>query len=384
MNKPGAGAAPADEADAPILIELRARLEASVDPVERSTLRIRQGLYLARTNRLQEAQALPAEIRAQWGGQEALRVYIWLWILEGVLTFYRDSRTSERTRLLQAHAAAAQADWRPEAEMAAAWLAHFAYVDSDYDAMSRWLLASGLGTAALEESVARSSLTLACALQLFGEEAMAGSWFARSREVARRTGDRAGIMAATANRLMLRLSDNWLNHVFAEPLRHEPESLRQELMGILGYEQLSGSESLTEQNEVARLRLAVLRGENEAALAMARSMSAAQERRSAPSLAMAHVIECSLLARRLSDAQAQDLWLLRLKDFVPEGLDDDDAAGCYRLMAGVAQRCGEHDASERLRKQAQLLRARFLAALDRHRPELLAVTQEASARWHVS
>jgi hypothetical protein len=382
LTKPAEVAA--DEADAPILIELRSRLDASVDPIERSALRIRQGLYLARTNRLPQAEALPAEIRSQWAGQEALRVYVWLWILEGVLTFYRHSSTHERSRLLQAYETARLAAWRPEAEIAAAWLAHFAYVDSDYEAMSRWLLASGLGTAALEESIARSSLTLACALQLLGEEAQAGIWFGRSREIARRTGDRAGIMAATANRLMLKLSENWLNHVFEEPLRHEPEALRQELMGILGYERLSGSESLTEQNEVARLRLAVLRGETESALDLARSMSAAHQRRSAPSLGIAHVIEAWLLSQRLPQAELPALWASRLASFAVPEMDDDDAAGCRMLMARVAERAGEPATAERLRETARQLRAGFLAGLDQHRTDLLAIAHEAAARWHVS
>jgi hypothetical protein len=381
MNKPTTAG---DEQDAPILVELRLRLESATDPAERSVLRMRQGLYLARTNRLAEAEAMPAEVRQQWAGQETLRVYVWLWILEGVLAFYRSSRTSERLRLLQAHAAASQAGWRAEAEIAAAWLAHFAYVDSDYPAMTRWLLASGLGTAALEESSARSSLTLACALQLFGEEALAATWFSRSREVARLTGDRAGIMAASANRSMLKLNDNWLNFVFGEPLRHEPEALRQELMGILGYERLSGSESLSEQNEVALTRLAILRGDADAALSLAQGKSVAQTRSTSPSLGMAPVTELWLLARRgPSDAVLQS-WQHLQQSFTAEGLDDDDAAGCWALLAQVAQALGHPDEAGQYQAKALAARQRFLAPFEQHRAELLGVELEAAARWHVS
>lgn len=380
MNKPAAGG---DERDAPIIVELRLRMESASDPVERSVLRMRQGLYLARTNRLSEAQAMPAEMREQWSGQEALRVYLWLWILEGVLAFYQSSRTTERARLLQAHAAASHAGCRAESELAAAWLAHFAYVDSDYAAMTRWLLASGLGTAAIEESVARSSLTLACALQLFGEEALAATWFARAREVARRTGDRAGIMAATANRSMLKLNDNWLNHVFGEPLRHESEALRQELMGILGYERLSGSESLSEQNEVALTRLAILRGDVDAALSLAQGKSVAQARSSSPSLGMSPVTELWLLARRGPSEAVTLGWQQLQHSFTAEGLDDDDAAGCWALLSQVAAGLGQSDEAQRLLDLARAARQRFQAPLDAHRAALLAVENEASARWPI-
>ncbi len=374
-----------DDQDAPILVELRLRLQATDDPVERSALRIRQALYLARTNRLQEAQSLPDEMRATWAGQEELRVFVWLWILEGVLDFYKTSRTGGRARLMQACAAADKAGYRPEAELAAAWLAHLAYVDNDFPAMSRWLLASGLGTAALDESVARSSLTLACALQLFGLDAAATTWFARAREVARRTGDRAGIMAATANRVMLKLNDSWLDHVFGQPPRYEPESLRQELMGILGYERLSGSESLTEQNEVAQLRMAVLRGDMSVALTWAQSMSSARERHSTSALAMADVVLHWLQARQ--DGTAEEA--LRRSDalqaaFSATGMDDDDAAGCLALMAQLARQAGLLDRARMLSEQAVVARQRFTGAIESRRQDLLELEREAAGRWNLS
>lgn len=381
MNKPAPGAS--DE-DAPILIELRRRLEATDDPAERAALRIRQGLYLARTDRLLEAEALPAEVRAAWAGQEDLRVYVWLWILEGVLAFYRSSRTRERQRLLQAQAAALKAGMRPEAELAAAWLAHFAYVEGNYPAMMRGLLDSSLGTAALDESVARSSLTLACALQWFGEEALATTWFARAREVARRTGDRAGIMAATANRLMLRLNDNWLNFAFEEALRHEPGTLRQELMGILGYEQLSGSASLQEQNEIALLRLLVIKGDEPEALKLASDMNSAVQRRSEPELAIAGVVRAWLLGRSAEAPQAARLLAEALAAFERQPLDDDDAAASWALLAQLAQRAGNTEEAQRLRALAELARQRYLAALQPLRSDLLSVAREADARWSLN
>ncbi len=381
INKPAPGAS--DE-DAPILIELRRRLEATDDPAERAALRIRQGLYLARTDRLLDAESLPAEVRAAWSGQEDLRVYVWLWILEGVLAFYRSSRTRERQRLQQAQAAALKVGMRPEAELAAAWLAHFAYVDGNYPAMLRSLLDSSLGTAALDESVARSSLTLACALQWFGEEDLAATWFGRAREVARRTGDRAGIMAATANRLMLRLSDNWLNFAFGEPLRFEPVALRQELMGILGYEQLSGSASLQEQNEIALLRLNVIKGSEDKALALASEMSSAVQRHSEPALAIASVVRAWLLGRSADASHAAILLADALAAFQGPLLDDDDAASCWALLAQLAHRAEQTAEAERLQTLAQLARQRYLGALEPLRAELLTVEREAVARWSLS
>lgn len=368
--------------DAPILVDLRQRLDVAVDPAERSALRIRQGLYLARTNRLSEATGIPAEIRAAWAGQEDLRVYVWLWILEGVLDFYQTSRTAKRDRLRQAQAVAGRSGLLAEYQLASAWLAHLAYVDSDYEAMVQGLRAAGLGVASLVEATARSSLTLACALQLCGDEPRAALWFGRAREVARRAGDRAGIMAATANRLMLRLNDNWLSLVFGEQPPHDAVALRQELLGILGYEQLSGSESLAEQNEMAQLRLALLRGDDAAALGILRGLSAARDRRSAPSLTTAAVVEQWLLARAAHDpADALPHWERAQAAFSPQGLDDDDQAACLALLSRTAQAAGCREAAQAAWSDACRARARFVAGLDAVRAGILAVEAQASEGW---
>ena len=374
--------------DAPILVELRVRLEATDDPVERAALRIRQALYLARTHRLPDAQALVPELREHWeqrgSAPQALRVFVWLWLLEGVLDFYTTSRTKGRTRLLQAQAAAGKAGWRAERELASAWLAHLAYVENDYPAMLAGLQDSGLGTAALEESMARSSQTMACALQWFGHSQLAGEWFARARAVALRTGDRAGIMAATANRAMLRLSDNWLSFAFGEALPHDAAGLRQELQAILGYEQLSGSASLQEQNEIARVHLAVLRGDDQQAMAQLSQMVSAQQRHSVAALTMAAVEQAWLQARQAKPLAAQSALQAAqqaMSKAASAGLDEDDAAACVALMAQLAQRAGDAVTAADLRRQAEAARARSMQVRAVHQADLLAVESEARAHW---
>lgn len=374
--------------DPPILVELRLRFEATDDPVERTALRIRQALYLARTHRLPEADKVPAEVRAEWEGKgdnrQALRVFAWLWMLEGVLAFYRTSRPSEKTRLLQAHAAAEKAGWRAERELAAAWLAHMAYVENDYPALLRWLADTGLGTAALDESKARSSQTLACALQWFGEDGMAAAWFTRARDVARRTGDRAGIMAATANRAMLKLHDNWQAFCFGEPLPHDAEALRQELQAILGYEQLSGSASLQEQAEVARVRIAVMRDDEPQAQTQLSRMVSAEERRSQGTLAMAAVVQAWLAGRHAAPAQAQEAFALAQAVFEradPSGMDLDDQASCAMLIAQLARRAGQPARFEELYAGAQATREQVRAGLQPYRADLLALQALAEQHW---
>jgi hypothetical protein len=366
--------------DAPILQALRERMASTADEATRSVLELRQALYLARTARIEEAAAVPARVREAWAGREDLQVFVWLWLVEGVLAFYRTSRADDRQRLLQAHAAADKAGLAAEAQLAAAWLGHLAYVCADYGAMVRWLKASGLGLAQLEETQARGLLTLACALQWFGHDAEASRWFARAREVARRSGDRAGIMASGANRCLLRLNDNWLDFCFGEPLRHDLPSLRQELMGILGYEQLSGSESLQEQNEVARLRLALLQGDHAGVLAQSRDMSAATQRRSAAALAMAETASRWVQGQPDAALAAQHFQAWEAS-FRPEELDDDDVAACRHLMASLAERAGATNAAARLRSQAIAARERIALSLAAAGPALLALQAEAELSW---
>lgn len=369
------------ELDAPILVELRTRMEAADDPVERAVLRLRQGLYLARTHRIDEARAMPAETREAWHGREHLRVFIWLWLLEGVLDFYATSRTGQRQRLLQAHAAARKVALPAEAELAAAWLAHFAYVDNDYAGQLRWFDQCALGTARLDETSARSSLTLACALQWFGEDALAATWFGRARESARRCGDRAGIMAAGANRVFLQLAENWQRFCFGEPPRHAPDTLRHEMRGILGYEQLSGAASLQEQNEVAQLRLAVLGGDLAAARAQAGAMDAARERHSAPSLALAAVTQTWIERAELAPAVLAERLPALEEQLALAGLDDDDVAGAWALLATCAATAGTAAHAEQLRSRATEARLRSQRARDPWRAALLEQEAAASSAW---
>lgn len=370
-----------DGRDAPILVELRQRLDLTHDPIERATLRLRQGLYLARTNRWAEARAIPDEVRSGWNGQEQLRVFVWLWILEGVLAFYETSATGGRIRLTQAREAARQAGFEAEAQLASAWLAHLDYVDNRFDEMLEALRASRLDGALLDETRARAALTLACALQLCGEHTLANDWFASARERSRLIGDRAGIMAATANRLMLKLNDNWLAFAFGERVPHDTAGLRQELHAILGYERLSGSESLREQNELSMLRLAVLRGDETGALGVARDMSAARDRRSRPALAMASVVEHWLAGRTPDAAVAREHLQAATALLQDVALDDDDSASCWALVAQLARAAGSEAQAEAALGHAQAARQRFVDDSEHVRPALRAMAQEAKASW---
>lgn len=375
-----AGVATGASLDAPLLEALRQQRAAATGEVDGAVLDIRMALYRARTEQLPEAQAVPEKIRADWAGREQIEVYTWLWILEAVIGWYQTSRTGQRTRLQQAYAAASRAGLSAPAGQAAAWLAHFAYNESDYPGMLRWLQASDIGRAALVETDARSALTLAGALELAGEASAAARWFGHARELSRQLGDRAGIMAASANGVMIRLNAAWLCHSMGDPMPHDPQALRTELMSALGYERLSRSVSLVEQNGTAQLRLAVLLGQRSEALALAQRLSDPAERHT-PSTARAADVLGRVLAPRIDAQTARQAFEQGLRAFDPEGLDDDDAAASWAWLARWARELGDPATSERLFEQARAARQRFERSIQSFLPGLREIEAAASAAW---
>lgn len=324
-------------ANAPILGTLKARLEASRTPREWAIAKAQQALYLARTDRIDEAVPVPQEIRTQFRGNEEPEVYYWLWLLEAVLDFYRTGATKGMQQIQRAMLMAKSLKRTDLEEYLAAWAAHFCFTDGKYAEMVRWLKLSRLHEAALPEAACRASLIAAVAWQTCDEDKPASMWFGRARDIARSIGDRATIMASIENRALVRLDRLWFSLHTSKPSSERLMLVEHELLGGLAYERITGSGAFESQGVIARIRLLVLKGEFSSALVLVNSSSSHLEDLGFSIVRATQVLRLWLQTELDPCVSFTQSDLVTLAAQV-KTLDYDDASVCWKILANLANR----------------------------------------------
>lgn len=320
--------------EAPLLRDLDSRLRAARTLPEWGILRAQQGLYLARTSRLEEGLRIPGEIRARFAGHEDPEVYFWVWLADGVLDHYRSGGTRSMGQLKRAHAVATAIQRGDLAQYAAAWIANAYFHADDHAKTFDWLMRSGLREARVPEAACRASMVAAIALQTCLEDGMAAVWFGRVREIARRIGDRASIMASIENRALMRLDRLWLDWSRGAPASYTVAEIESELLGALQYERVTGSEAFLHQGEVARIRLHVLRGDLREAWSRIERLQDTGAEANFSTVRASKVLRWWLAAKTGADAARAALPQDEVARLV-EGLDVDDAASSWALLAQI-------------------------------------------------
>lgn len=380
-NKPGpSGRMLSEQAfltEAPLLRELDGRLRAARTLVDWAIVRAQQGLYLARTSRLDEGLRIPGEIRARFTGQEDPEVFFWIWLAEGVLDHYRSGGSRSLGLLMRAQAVATAMRRDDLAQYAAAWIANAHFHDDDFAQTFDWLLRSGLHEAQVPEAACRASMVAAIALQTCREDARAAVWFGRVRDIARRIGDRASIMASIENRAMMRLDRLWLEWSRGAAPSYTVAEIETELLGALQYERVTGSEAFLHQGEVARIRLHVLRGELDEAWTRIGQLRDAGAGENFSTVRASQVLRWWLAVRTGADAAGVALSPDEAARLIA-GLDLDDAASSWALLAQVHGALGETERQRVAQEHADRLFAEHAERIDALKsrltscPELLA------------
>ena len=356
-------------AEAPLLINLKKRMEGATSLKEWAIARVQWALYLARTSRIDEAARVPADIRQKFRGIEDPEVFVWLWILDGVLVYYRAALTEGRTYISRALALSKRLGREDLFQYASAWMSHLYYIDGDYRNSVKWLINSRLDSAVIPEAACRASLIAALSWQICGDNSSASKWFARAREIARTLGDRASIMASLENRAMARLDRIWIETCDHAPASDTLDQVETELRSSLSYERVTGTDSLVDQGPIARLRIFVLRRDFPRALAALEELSADA---GSSNLSMVRATPIVELWIRVEMGLVDRVDVATLKKLQADiaGVDDDDAAVCLRYLCQLATRFGYSDVAEEFNNLSQLALKQFNAQIDVLKVEL--------------
>lgn len=188
-----------------LLPRLEAAIAATRLPIDRAVLRASRAALLARLGRLDEAAVETAALHGEFDDRPDPRVSASLGIAEALTDWHRDLDEAACDRLRRAHALAVAARLRGAQALAAAWLAHLAYVRHDPPAMVRHL-DDALSAAPEDDHGARgrAALVVAQALHWAGDARSAIAWYTRARRHAQADGDEAAGSALMHNLAWLR------------------------------------------------------------------------------------------------------------------------------------------------------------------------------------
>lgn len=371
------------------LQRLDAALAAAAHPLDRAQRLAERAALLARLGRRDEAAVDRAAAQAERATAFDPAVSAALAMAEAMADFFLDFNLSARDRLRRAHALAAAARLRPQQALAAAWLAHLAYLQHDLPALARHL------DEALSESGpsdhdtrARACLVVAQALHWAGDEAAAGPWYAQAREQAQAAGDDATRSALMHNQAWLRGVQARQRLLWgdapaaAPPPARSPSPVALHAEAARNLDRLIGSRSLDASLDLLHALLQVDGGEPDpAGTALQRlrpvlaqqglghlmawleadlAWCALQSQPPDGQAARHHALAATVALDAQSEAEDRGLTHARLAQ-VQHRLGADEAAFHHRT-------CAQADLQAHRERQAALLRA-LTPVLERHRPQ---------------
>jgi hypothetical protein len=318
--------------ETPLLERIKRQVLMAKSQREEFCLLAEKGIYLTRTGDHESATEISARIRSTLAARDDPEIYIWLTLLEGLIGFYSSGTTREKSRILRAYAVAKSISRFDLQQYAAAWMAHQYFNSGNYGEMSDWLLRSGLSKSINPSAKIRACLTAADAWQCVGENEVAASWYSIARTTAAEIGDRASIMASIENRAAMKLDGIWLKSIEQIVEEQEISEIESELLGGLGYEKFTRSESLLYQAPIWRYRLESLKGNYVQALDLllrSRANSCGVD----TSLAWSHDSDVAWVCHKIGlmhDAKFQFELALQTP---ADRLDNDDAAVYWKRMS---------------------------------------------------
>lgn len=184
------------------------RLRSAVDRTGRSsdgaTLLVELAGYLARVGRFQEADAILADVRREYGDGHSGRVTVMLMWAEGLLGYFRDLDPRAHDRLIRAQFLSTAARSAPLSALTSAWLAHIDFNLHRHEDMGKALrvCVDTLSPSDLQAKC-RLALTLGDAFMVADDGDAARNWYSRAHALATLLGDHSAIAALTYNQAAL-------------------------------------------------------------------------------------------------------------------------------------------------------------------------------------
>ncbi len=338
-----------------LLRRLDAAIAAAGSPVEAACLGAERVVVLARRGQLDQARVELDQVRQRFGRASHPAVTGWLCLAEGLLNHFGDLSGTDVDRLQRAHALAGAARLQPLRALAAAWLAHAYYVQSD-DAQMVRLLVEALQSAAADHHSARARACVVAgrAYHLAGQTEAARTFYARAREHATAEGDDATLSAILHDMALHRVRQVQLAELL-EPAA--TADARQALLAVDSWTHFDRGAGTAPQEAVA----AMLRAQVLVSLARFDEAGALHDQHLGAALAQG-------MARREAPLQADMAWcrlqlgfgdaartLARDADAALLGsVDADDRALAHARLAHVFDALGLPAAAAQHRGQAQI------------------------------
>ncbi len=227
----------------------------------RAEIRARQAGYFARIGNFDQAMAIVAELRKQFGDGHSGRVTIWIMISEALIHHYNNLDLIALDRVMRAQFLSHLMQDSQLDAIASAWRAH---IEFDHSKFNEMFVSLCRAIRAADENntdaLSRVSNVVCKAALLCGESSLAKSQFLLGREYALRDGDQAGVEALQHNKAAFRLSRIRSSRCFGDIDVAEIKETRVEIETAKSLQNLTGISALSSYIELCQARLLLVEG----------------------------------------------------------------------------------------------------------------------------
>jgi hypothetical protein len=338
---------PVTAMESPYLLRLVAEADSLGESTDGLIAKSRVALYLSRTGRWDDANHVREFVRARSGSVASPRVFSWLWVSEAVGEYFRTKSTKHREKLVRALQISKAAKVEETERLAAAWLAHFAFVDCKYSEVAQFVRQVRIQDSGAPDAVVRGLIVLADASLFSRKPELSSLAYTKALAAARQMGDRASLLAVIENRAMLGLDRLWLQNFFGTAQASGVDQLRSQLAGAVAFERVTRSEVLVFQAPIWESRALTLQGKfTEALRCIADAFKI--DSPDVGTIADTRRIFAAWLAMKCGDTVAMNKYSISSLDCDLGALDSDDRAVCYRQLSDIEGCSGNTDRAEYL------------------------------------
>lgn len=247
---------------------LERELAKDANPIARACLKAQQAILLVRHGHLPEARAVLTELHSLAFQYPNPGLGAWLYLSEGLMSYYTDFGSGALDKVLRAHAISRSAGMAAMQALSAAWLAHIYFAQHQVQPMAQYL-AEALRMAAPDHHAARSRASLVAAQSYHFADRMsqATPWYARARSHAQAEGDDATLSHLIHNMAALRTAQARRTSVSGQSGAIDA-GLLLGADSIQHYDDAVGGSALEGLFPILRAQVLVVQGEFQAAQAM--------------------------------------------------------------------------------------------------------------------
>lgn len=334
-----------------LVVRLDAAIAQAEMPLERECLKAERAGVLARLGLMQEARFALNGLRSQSQRHRSPRLKAWVWMVDGMVSYFEAIGPQAGQKFLRAHAIAAAADDAPMQALAAAWLAVCAFNASHLADLTLYA-GTALRLAAADDhpTRARVGLVLADAYCFAGDDERSRQWYKTARLHAGADGDSTMMSFLLHNIAAMRAGRISLEDAFGRAKADEARHALMEIESTANYDGGAGAAALSAMVPMVRAWLMVVLGRFEEAIALFDTQlarvnaqgSAHRDARFVADRAWCH-LGCGRPEQALADARMAER-------SIAAQFDPDDRAAAHARLARVLAACGE--AADAARHQA--------------------------------